>query len=131
MKKTDRFKRIAAATEAVCQGEEEDYARKQFSLAQARQHAEKLSAIGAAPQGAMALLPEIWCAQLTKTFAEIARLDDEVTAQARQLHMARARRDKADERLREARTRDRVEKEARSVEQHLEIARHASRIRLR
>ena len=131
MKKTDRFKRIAAATEAVCQGEEDDFARKKSSLAQARLHAEKLSAIGAASQGSMALLPEIWCAQLTKTFAKIARLDDEVAAQARKLRMARARRDKADERLRDARTRDRIEKDAQNVEQHLEIALQYSRIRLR
>ena len=131
MKKTDRFRRIAAATEAVCQGEEEDFARKKSSLAQARHHAEKLSAIGSAPQGSMALLPEIWCAQLTKTFSEIARLDDEVAAQARQLRLARARRDKADQRLQEARVRDRIEKEARNIEQHLEIARQSSWIRLR
>ena len=131
MNKTDRFKRIAAATEAVCQGEEEDYARKQASLAQARQHAEKLSSIGSGPEGAMALLPEIWCARLTKTFAEIARLDDEVAAQARQLRVARARRDKADERLRDARMRDRLEKEARNVEQHLEMTLQSCRIRLR
>ena len=90
MKKTDRFKRIAAATQVVCQGEEEDFARKKSSLTQARQQAEKLSAIGVAPQGTMALLPEIWCAQLTKTFAEIARLDDEVADQARQLRLATA-----------------------------------------
>lgn len=79
----------------------------------------------------MALLPEIWCARLTKTFAEIARLDDEVAAQARQLRVARARRDKADERLRDARMRDRLEKEARNVEQHLEMTLQSSRIRLR
>ena len=115
----------------MCRGEEEDYARKISSLASARQHAEKLSAIGASSDGAMMLLPEIWCARLSKTFAEIARLDDEVAAQARQLRLARARREKAEDRLRDERTKERIAKEAKNVEKHLEIAMQSGRIRLR
>ena len=131
MKNTNKFERIVAATDVVCRGEEEDYARKISSLASARQQADKLSAIGASPGGAAMLLPEIWCARLSKTFAEIARLDGEVAAQARQLRMARARREKAEDRLRDERTKERIAKEAKNVENHLEIALQSRRIRLR
>ena len=131
MKKTDRFERIVAAIDAVCRGEEENYARKKSSLASARQHADKLSALGASSDGAAMLLPEIWCARLSKTFAEIARLDGEVAVQARQLRLARARREKAEDRLRDERIKERIAREAKNVEEHLEIALQSGRIRLR
>ena len=126
-----RFERIAAAAGAVCRGEEEQYARKQQSLAMAREQAERLSAIGDSPAGTMSLLPELWCARMSKTFAEIARLDEEVTAQARQLRLAQVRRDKAEERLRDERSKERIARQARDVEKHLEIGLQAGWIRLR
>lgn len=129
--KTNRFERLVAAADIMCRGEEERYDRKRLSLAKARQQAERLSAIGSSPDGATMLLPEIWCARLSRTFAEIARLDGELETLAQQLHLARQRRKKAEERLRGERNKDRVAKEAKDVETHMEISFHANRIRLR
>jgi len=131
MKKINRFERLVAAADVMCRGEEERYDRKRMNLANARQQAEKLSAIGSSPNGATMLLPEIWCARLSKTFAEIARLDDELEGLAQQLRLARRRREKAEERLRGERTKERIVKEAKDVETHMEITFHANRIRLR
>lgn len=131
MTQTDRFKRLAAAADVMCKGEEEQYERKRLSLAKARQQAEKLTAIGARPDSATMLLPEIWCARLSKTFAEIARLDGELEGLARQLQLARKRREIAEERLRGARNKERLAKQAKDVETHVEIAFRTGRIRLR
>ena len=131
MTKINRFKRLAAAADVICKGEEEQYERKRLSLLKARQQAERLTAIGSRPDGATMLLPEIWCARLSRTFAEIARLDDELEGLARQLQLARKRREIAEERLRGARNKERLAKQAKDVETHVEIAFHTGRIRLR
>lgn len=126
-----KFERIAAAAAAVCRSEEEQFARKKQSLASAREQAERLSAIGDSPEGTMRLLPELWCARMSRTFAEIARLDEEVAAQARQLRLAQVRRDKANDMLRDERARERIARQAKDVEKHLEIGLQAGWIRLR
>ena len=57
MTKINRFKRLAAAADVICKGEEEQYERKRLSLQKARQQAERLTAIGSRPDGATMLLP--------------------------------------------------------------------------
>lgn len=131
MRKIDKYGRLLAAADVMCRGEEETLERTKANLAHAREQADRLLAMGSEPNGVAALLPEMCCARLSRTFAEIARLEEEMREQARAVHLARLRRDKAGEMVRGERSRLRLEKQAKDVETHLEIVSHANRARPR
>jgi hypothetical protein len=131
MKKSMKFERIYAAVDAVCRGEEEAFARTRLNLSTVQDRVKTLSALNSSPTSSMTLLPEIWCAHLSKAFSEIELLNRELRTLAGRVRVARLRRDKAEERLRQERTKERVQQHGQDAASQVELMLQIDRIRLR
>lgn len=131
MKRSRRLKRIASAADAVCRGEERQLVEERQRLAAARAYAEKLSALGGTSNPAVTLLPEIWMAQLSRTFAEIARRDAAVALLAEKLNLSKARLDSVRDRLRAEQSHEQHVRHEKDVESFLNISLRRAPIRLR
>lgn len=131
MKRSRRLKRIASAADAVCRCEEKQLAQERQRLAAARAYAEKLSALDGASNPGVTLLPEIWTAQLSRTFAEIARRDASVALLTAKLNLSKARLDSVNDCLRAEQSREQQREQEKDVESFLSVSLRRAPIRLR